>query len=207
LPVGSIHTGGLSYLIKEMILFLVGIKHSGKTSIGKKVASLLNFDFVDSDDLIISSIDGTLTIREFYKTKGKEAFVKQEYTSLKDFLDNNDKNVVVATGGGICDNQKALSLMKDRGKILYLSLDKSSLFKRIIRKGVPPFLDDKDPKHSFDELYLDRDRRYRQISDFVVPLADYRSVDENSIKVANYLIKLTKEGQLWEQIALEQHSL
>lgn len=207
MPVGSIHTGGLSYLIKEMILFLVGIKHSGKTSIGKKVASLLNFDFVDSDDLIINSLDENITIREFYKTQGKEAFIQQEYTSLKHFLDNNEKNVVVATGGGICDNHKALSLMKESGKTLYLSLDKSSLFKRIIRKGVPPFLDDKDPKSSFDHLYLDRDLRYRQISDFVVPLADYRSVEENSTKVANYLIKLAKKGQLWEQIALEQHSL
>jgi len=189
-------------------VFLIGIKHSGKSTVGSEVAKVLSFDFVDTDNLILENIkERYSSVRKFYQEKGQNEFIDKEYEVINEFLEKNKTgNFIIATGGGICDNTKALSLIKKSGVLLYFYVKRDILFKRIVTNGLPPFLDTSDPQKSFEQLYGQRDRQYRQVCDFMVPLPDCNSVADNSKIVADLLIDLAKRGKIWVQTPLEQLS-
>ncbi len=180
------------------IMYLVGIKHSGKSQIGRQVSKLLNeqltTSFIDTDDLVHSHITPAYTsIREFYRRQGKDSFMAVEHMALKAFLStfeeqlNADGRLIIATGGGACDNVELIDLMKRTGKIVYLKVDEDALFRRIVVDGIPPFLESIDPKMTFHGLYSERNAKYSKIADFVLELFDSNSVNENSAVLAEYL--------------------
>lgn len=188
-------------------VYLTGIKHSGKSSVGRAAARLLDMGFTDTDDLIVSSLpQGVCSIRQLYREHGKEAFMACEHEALAAFLATAQKRRhLIATGGGACDNGQLVGLMRRTGKIIYLFVEEEVLFKRIISGGLPPFLEGPDPRSAFARLYAHRDARYRQISDYVVSLSDYRSVPENARILADRLRKLTGSEDVCLETPLEPH--
>ena len=182
---------------ERKIYFLTGIKHSGKSNVGKTAASLIarerNAVFVDTDDLIVQALpSGYSGIRDFYRREGKDAFMDLEYRSLKKYLSSvkEDLTIIIATGGGACDNTRMVSLMKESGTVLYLCLKEETLLRRIQKKGIPPFLDENDIENSFHTLFVSRDREYRHICDFVVPLEDLKSIEHNGQVLASFIVHI-----------------
>lgn len=57
-------------------IILTGFMATGKTSVGRTLASQLGYDFVDTDQLIESKIG--MTIAELFQEKGEDAFRKME---------------------------------------------------------------------------------------------------------------------------------
>lgn len=145
---------------KNKILILVGIKHSGKSSVGKLLAEKLNCTFIDIDDVIEEFCEGSC--RTLYREKGPEAFYAAELEAcgevvrvLKhDFLLKNNTLVescaavraVVSTGGGICNNVSALDILKEcGGTVLYLNVREDLACNRIIASSIkrgsyPPYI-------------------------------------------------------------------
>jgi shikimate kinase len=184
--------------VQMEIIYLTGIKHSGKSQIGRQVSEILKRQqatlFVDTDALVYSHISSAYTsIREFYRRQGKDSFMSMEHTALKTYLStlgeisNTEGILIIATGGGACDNIELIDLMKHTGKIIYLEVREDALFKRIVVDGIPPFLESKDPKKTFHELYTERNAKYSNIADFVLQLSDSNTVKENSAVLAEYL--------------------
>ena len=137
------------------ILFLVGIKHSGKSALGRLASSVIpNATFYDSDDYVIPLLAPPYTsIRQFYGSEGQAAFMALELEAVKSILQQAEGELaIIALGGGACDNTPLITLMQRVGKIIYLQVDSETLFKRIV-KGGSPFLDSDDPASSFDTLY------------------------------------------------------
>lgn len=159
--------------------FFCGIKHSGKTTHAKIFGKRLNLPVFDADDLILDIID--TSIRDYYRSKGKEAFMDCEYLSLKNLLDSNNKSKVLSLGGGICDNTKATLLLKKNGLIIYIRVNEQTLFNRIIKDGIPPFLEG-NPKEKFHTLYLKRDEFYRNFANIIIELKD-TSINETATKI------------------------
>lgn len=149
--------------------FFCGIKHSGKTTHAKIFGKKLDLPVFDGDDLILEQIN--TSVRNYYKTFGKEAFMDCEYLSLEKLLKTNDKPKVISLGGGVCDNRKATLLIKEYGIIIYIRVNEQTLFDRIIKDGIPPFLED-NPKDKFHTLYLQRDEFYKNYSDIIIDLND-----------------------------------
>jgi shikimate kinase len=195
------------------IFFLVGIKHSGKSNLGSYAAHLLKSDhtveFVDTDDLVKIKIP-RMTIREYYQREGKEAFKNLEFSALKAYLEtllHDDPTIhIIATGGGASDNNQLVTLMKSFGTIIYLNVPQETLFSRIMKGGVPPFLSEDDPEGSFNRLYTHRDDRYRQISNYMIRLYDCQTVPENGKLLANFLRNLIRSEEPCQEISLENQS-
>ncbi|GEM_PF-213348 len=63
-------------------IFLTGLKHCGKTTLGKMLATRTGRRFYDLDDLLLDEArrDGYTSVRELYRTAGREKF--QEYEAL-----------------------------------------------------------------------------------------------------------------------------
>ena len=58
-----------------MKIFLVGFMGSGKTTIGKKLAEPIGFDFVDTDSFI--ETQNGMTIAQIFANQGESAFRNQ----------------------------------------------------------------------------------------------------------------------------------
>lgn len=164
-------------LEKKDILFLVGIKHSGKTTYAKRIADRFGWIFADLDELIIPQLKGK-TIRDFYLIYGKNAFMDKEREVLKSFLENLEEPTVISLGGGVSDNKGLLELIKDTGMTIYLKREEKEMLPKVIKDGIPPFLDPSNLETSFHEVYKVRDNIYRTIADVTIDLGEYRDKDE-----------------------------
>lgn len=171
------------------ILFFCGIKHSGKTSLGRLVAKRMQYQCVDNDDLILNDRADITSIRDLYKREGKEAFMAQEVASLEAYLSLSPEKTIISLGGGACDNSRLISLIQASGKVVYLKVAENVLLKRILSGGVPPFLDSLNVEGSFSLLYHRRDALYRKFSDIVIELLPYTDINVN----AEYLFSRLSE--------------
>jgi len=150
-----------------MTYFFSGIKHSGKSTHARLFAEYKGLPFYDLDSLIVDKIKYD-SVRELYQNEGKQAFMDMEYKALKELLDTNKEDKVIALGGGICDNKEAFELCKP---LIYLDLDEQVLLKRIKYNGLPPFLRDQ-PAKQFSILYQKREKLYKDKADLVIKLKD-----------------------------------
>ncbi len=161
---------------KVDILYFCGIKHSGKTTLGALVAKKMHYMSVDTDALILRDRPDITSIREFYLQEGKEAFMAQEMASLESFLARKPGKTIISLGGGACDNEPLVSLIRSSGKVVYLRAEEEVLLKRILAGGVPPFLDPLNIQGSFSELYRHRDALYGKLSHIVLELPPYADI-------------------------------
>lgn len=147
-------------------IFLCGIKHCGKTTIGKLLARRLGRRWYDLDQEIEQKIKEP--IRTFYHTFGQEAFQRLEVDVLETII--GEENLVISLGGGAADNDPLMKLIKKHGTLVYLYVEEAHLLKRILRGGIPPFLDEDDIEGSFHRLYERRNRRYSKDCDHLIQL-------------------------------------
>ena len=86
-------------------ILLTGPKHSGKTSAGKELAKLLTCEFIDLDELVQRRTGKSP--RQLF-TESPETFRNAEAAALAEILGGREECGtcrVIATGGGIIDNQ------------------------------------------------------------------------------------------------------
>lgn len=156
--------------IKSTIL--MGIKHSGKSALGRLLAEKYGSEFTDLDDVIrMVYTDPAISIREIYRRVGKEGFMDLEVEAARriaDSIGSVSQPRVVALGGGTIENRKAMQVLKPIGPLVYLQEAEEILFKRVIKKGIPPFLSESDPESGFHTLYQKRHPLYLQAADLVV---------------------------------------
>ncbi|MCK9286253.1 MAG: shikimate kinase [Sphaerochaetaceae bacterium] len=169
------------------ICFITGIKHSGKSLLGSLAVTYLStkqqIKFIDSDNLLLPySQSSDTSVRDLFSNIGKERFMQVEYRAIREALEAHDTtsgHLVMATGGGACDNARLVDLMKQSGSVIYLYRKEQWLFDKIAASGIPPFLDQDNPRRSFHLLYLERDAIYRSIADYMLQLIDSDSVEHN----------------------------
>jgi shikimate kinase len=113
-----------------MNIVLLGYRGSGKTSVGKRLASELWKKFVDTDAEICKRFDG-LTIREIWERFGEGAFREMEVKVVAEVMGRDEQ--VVALGGGSPMQAGAFEAVKRAaGTVrIYLKCDAGVLAKRI----------------------------------------------------------------------------
>ncbi|MFW5787222.1 MAG: shikimate kinase [Halanaerobiales bacterium] len=81
-----------------MIISLIGFMGTGKTTVGKKLARRLDFNFFDTDQIIEDKTG--LNIKKLFKIHGEDYFRSLETEVLRQIC-TNKSNIVLSTGGGI----------------------------------------------------------------------------------------------------------
>ncbi|HEY1010730.1 MAG: shikimate kinase [Daejeonella sp.] len=110
-----------------MKVFLIGFMGSGKTTIGKKLANYLKYDFIDLDKFIEARAG--MTIVEYFAAHGEAAFREMESEVLQ--KTDYPENVIIATGGGTPCYSNNMEWMNEHGKVAYLSLPPKALASRL----------------------------------------------------------------------------
>jgi len=112
-----------------VLIFLVGFMGCGKSYVGRNLAPLLGFDYVDIDKYIEEK-EG-LTVKEIFEQKGEDYFRLAE----KDFIQQLDagQNLVVSTGGGAPCFFDNMEVMNEKGLTIYLNRNKEKVIWRLLK--------------------------------------------------------------------------
>ena len=107
--------------------FIISYMGSGKSTVGKSLSDILNYDFIDLDRLIETEYNQT--IPQIFSTKGEKEFRSMEHNTLKKLI--NKDNVIIACGGGTPFFYNNLELMNNNGNTIYLKISLDTLVKRL----------------------------------------------------------------------------
>jgi len=116
-----------------MKIVLIGYMGSGKSAVGKQLASELKISFKDLDQEI--EISEGKTIPQIFSKKGEIYFRKIERNILKTILDS-ENNIVLATGGGTPCYSDVMNLLISDEKVItiYLMTSLNTLTNRIFHE-------------------------------------------------------------------------
>lgn len=164
-----------------MNIVLLGYRGSGKTSIGKKLASELWKDFVDLDDATRKRFNG-MTIAQIWEAHGQAAFRQAEADAAAELLAKD--NQVIALGGGTLttDAGKAAVTNAANAKRIYLSCSADKLAQRIANDATtaserPSLTGNADPAAEVEQVLAERDPVYRAVADITFDVT-FCSIDE-----------------------------
>jgi len=113
-----------------MVFFLLGMPGTGKSSIGKNVAKMLDFNFIDLDKMIEKKSDSS--IAEIWQKFGEDYFRNLESQTLKEI--SVLQNTLVSCGGGTPCYFENIKWMNASGTTIYLELPTAILRKRLFEK-------------------------------------------------------------------------
>lgn len=137
---------------------LVGMMGVGKSSIGRKLATMLHLPFVDADEAIETAAQ--MSIPEIFATYGEDYFRDGERRVIARLMDGARK--VIATGGGAFVNSETRSLILDKAIAIWLDSDVETLLERVTRKDNRPLLKQGDPREILTRLRSERQPAYAQ---------------------------------------------
>jgi shikimate kinase len=143
---------------------LVGMPGSGKSTVGRHLARLLGWRFLDSDHEIERQIGGS--IRVYFEQHGEPAFRDLEQQAIADLCQQT--GAVLATGGGAVLREANRQALKSGCDVVYLRSSPEELFRRLRHDTQRPLLQVNDPLRRLRELYRERDPLYRDAADFVI---------------------------------------
>lgn len=108
-------------------IFLTGLPGSGKSTVGRRVATLLHWDFVDTDELLAERAG--MSVGQALTTYGEERFRQLESEALRDAIDH--ERVVIATGGGMVISAANRALLQEQGLNIYLHASVETAWQRV----------------------------------------------------------------------------
>jgi shikimate kinase len=142
--------------LRKRPLVLVGLMGSGKSTVGKRLASRLHLPFVDADHEIEQAAG--LSISEIFARFGEAEFRDGERRVIARLIDGRAK--VVATGGGAFMQDETRTLILERATAIWLDADLDVLADRVSRRDGRPLLKDRDPRTVLGELAAIRNPVY-----------------------------------------------
>lgn len=146
-------------------IVLIGFMGSGKTTVGMELAKRKNMDFLDTD-AYIEEQEG-MTISEIFAKKGEAYFRRVETERLCHFRDTLN-NTVISTGGGMPLRKENAQLLKEIGKVYYLTAANQIIYDRVKSDSKRPLLQNKKPYEKICELMKERKPLYEAAADVLI---------------------------------------
>lgn len=145
------------HVTKNSNIVLIGLPASGKSTLSKYLAKMLNRTYYSIDDMIEKSLK--MTIPEIFNKYGEEYFRKKEKEIIYSL--KHIKNCVIDTGGGsILDRSNVINLLTN-GIMIYVKRDISKCYTNSNR----PLLKSRD---DLLELYNKRHLLYERYADITI---------------------------------------
>ncbi len=130
---------------KENIV-LVGMPSSGKTTVGKYLATVTGKEFIDTDDEIIKKIG--MDIPSYFAEHGEKDFRDVESQVIREISKKN--GLVISTGGGAILRDENVKCLKQNGRVYFLNRSLALLTPTSSR---PLSSDNETLKKRFEERY------------------------------------------------------
>ncbi|MDP1805939.1 MAG: shikimate kinase [Acidimicrobiales bacterium] len=154
--------------MRDSSIILVGMMAVGKTSVGRRLAALREWEFFDSDRQI--EIMTGRTVADIWRTDGEPAFRRLEAQVLADALASTTPRVIAAAGGTVLDDNNR-RLMAQHHPVVWLRAEPELLATRVGTGSHRPLLDE-DPAGVLGRLDAIRRPLYAEVADVVVDVDD-----------------------------------
>ena len=139
-------------------LILIGFMGSGKSEIGRRLAAISGFAFLDTDALIEAQTGKK--IADIFHDHGESHFRDLESALCRSLAVH--KNTVIATGGGMPIKSENQTFLKNAGTVFFLSAPKEILYQRVKHSQNRPLL------KNFDMLFDQRQPIYEKTADQII---------------------------------------
>ena len=172
-------------------IVLVGVKHCGKSTLGRLLAQRRNCPFTDSDRTLEKAFfertGKRASVREIFRTLGEEKFRALEAETVKSLASGGVR--VIALGGGAVSNPGLDDAsLKALGRIVWVDVPDAVAFRRVVKNGLPPFLADApDPGKRLAEINAKRRADFARIADVVFETGGELEINEAVRQLAQRL--------------------
>ncbi len=134
---------------------------AGKSTIGSKLAKLIQFTFLDGDKIIEEKINQS--IQSFLDKHGGKEFTKIEEEIL---LSIHLNKTVLATGGSAILSDAAMKFLKKESEVIFLDVSYENISERILNLSERGLV--REPNQSLQDTYNQRLKLYQKYADHVV---------------------------------------
>lgn len=140
-------------------IVLLGFMGTGKSAVGRRLATAFRYQFIDTDEVIEEKTHKRIT--EIFSEQGEEAFRRLESEVVIGLAERT--GCVISTGGGIVLDSKNLDLLQKNGILVLLRCRPEVIFKRVQKRaGQRPLLQKADPLSEIKRLLAEREPFYRR---------------------------------------------
>ncbi len=145
-------------------IYLIGFMGAGKSTIAQELAKKTGAKRIEMDQLIEEQQG--MAITEIFEKYGEEHFRDLETELLKSFL--HEENLVVSCGGGSVLRDENTALMKENGRIIWLTASPETIFERVKDSQNRPILNGNMNVEFIRGLMEKRRERYETVADVLV---------------------------------------
>jgi 3-dehydroquinate synthase len=163
---------------------LIGFMGTGKSAVGRCIASRLGRPFVDTDAVIEARAGRT--IARIFAEDGETAFRQLEAAAVAEA--GAADGAVIATGGGVPLRAENMRALKRRGLIVSLTASPQAILARVGGGAERPLLGD-SPASAVQRLLAERDAAYRD-ADLVIDTSE-ASAEEVADRILEFLVSRT----------------
>ena len=156
------------------MIVLIGFMGSGKTSVGRRLASLLDLPFVDADEALERETDKP--VAELFEERGEDGFRERERELVETLLEAED--AVISLGGGAIEDESIRAKLQD-ATVVYLDVSLEEALRRAGGDDNRPMLTLHDPA----ALHARRGPLYEEAADLAVA-TDGTNADEVAEQLA-----------------------
>lgn len=167
-------------------IVLVGYMGCGKTTVGKNLARICQYTFLDTDEWIEQQQGRSIS--EIFATDGEDAFREMETQCIQTLIDSGLERHVISTGGGMAVREINRSLLKQLGKVIYLKVQPETVYERVKGDTKRPLLQCEDPLAKIRDMIESRTPAYVDAADYTV-CVDKLKQSEIATKIKKYVKK------------------
>ena len=160
-------------------LYLLGFMGTGKSVLGKRVASRLGYRFIDSDYEIEKKCG--MPTKEIFAQFGEEKFRQME----REFIETGhpNSNCVVSCGGGLCCRDDMPELVKSKGISVVLFSTPEEILEHTSRNKSRPLLNVENPLERIKTLLNERTPFYMRSGVAIAADKNLKITEEHIIRI------------------------
>lgn len=151
----------MSSVEPSLTLVLVGPMAAGKTSVGRRIARLLNVAFIDTDKRVVAEHG---PIPDIFAAHGEAHFRELERAAVASAISDGG---VVSLGGGAVTDAGTRELLS-RHPVVFLTVSEAAVADRIRGAGRPLLAGDDDPVQRWKDIFAERREWYESVADLTV---------------------------------------
>lgn len=153
-------------------IILIGYMGCGKTTIGKHLARIGRYNFVDTDEEI--EIQQGRSISDIFATDGEEAFRDMETAYLEQLIAEKKEGMLLSTGGGMPLREQNRRLLQQLGTVVYLKTSPETVYNRIKGDTKRPLLQCENPLARIKEMLEKRVPIYSEAASYTIETDDLK---------------------------------
>ncbi len=143
---------------------LIGMRGSGKSTVGRLVAEHLKMRLIEMDELIMRRLG--MSIADSVAKGGWQGFRDAEAALCREVAAMD--NTVNATGGGVVLRAENVRELRRNGRLFWLRIDLDTIIERIANDPARPSLTGKPFREDMAQVLAERDPVYRGAADFII---------------------------------------